>query len=294
MSKPTLLVTGAGGQLGRRVVELLLEQHQGPVVAATRDPAKISDLAARGAEVRRADFEDAASLDAAFRGVDRALLVSTDALDRPDRRYEQHLAAIGGMVRAKVKHVLYTSIVHPVRGATSFVAEDHRRTEEALSRSGIGYTALRNNLYADLSVPGYAGAIASGRLVSARGAGKVSLLSREDCARAAAAALTSGFEGTRALDITGPQALGGEEIASILSSLSGKPVAYVPVTAAEAVEGMVARGLPRPLAEAFVTFDVAIARGELAVVSPAFEELTGRKAQGLRQYLGERRAALGI
>ena len=294
MSKPTLLVTGAAGQLGRRVIELLLEQGKGPVVATTRDPQKIADLASRGVDVRRADFEDAASLDAAFRGVDRALLVSTDALDRPGRRLEQHLAAIAALARAKVKHVLYTSIVNPVPGAASFVAEDHRKTEEALARSGVGYTALRNNLYVDLSVPGYAGAIASGRLVSARGSGRASLLSREDCARAAAAALAGPFEGTRALDITGPEALGGEDIAAILASLSGKPVTYVPVTPEAMVTGMVEHGVPRAVAELFVTFDVAIARGELAVVSPAFEELTGRKAQRLRDFLAERRPALGL
>lgn len=290
----TLLVTGAGGQLGRRVVELLLEKAEGPIVAATRDPAKIADFAARGVDVRRADFEDAASLATAFEGVDRALLISTDALDRPGRRYDQHVAAVNAFARANVKHVVYTSIVNPKEGAASFVADDHRKTEAALASSGLSYTALRNNLYVDLSIPAFAGAIASGRLVDARGDGKVSLISREDCARAAAAALASSFEGTRTLDITGAEALSGEDLASILSALAGKAVTYVPVSAEAAVSGMVEHGLPRGLAELFVTFDVAIARGELAVVSQAVYELTGKKPQTIRDYLTLRRAELGL
>lgn len=289
-----LLVTGAGGQLGRRVVELLLEQNKSPIIAATRDPAKLADLAKRGVDVRKADFEDPASLATAFAGASRALLISTDALDRPGRRYEQHANAITALAKANVKHIVYTSIVSPAEGAASFVANDHRLTEAALAKSGVGYTSLRNNLYTDLSLQVFAGAIAGGKLVDARGSGKVSLLSREDCAKAAAAALASSFEGTRALDITGPEALTGEDIAKVLAAVSGKPVTYIPVSPEAAVAGMVDHGLPKPLAELFVTFDVGVSRGELAVVSPAFEELTGERPQALRDWLTDRRAALGI
>ncbi len=109
----TLLVTGASGQLGRRVVELLLEAGAGTVVAATRDPAKLADLAARGAVVRRADFDDEASLVEAFQGVDRLLLISTDALDRPGRRLAQHEAAVRAAVSAGVGHIVYTSLTNP-------------------------------------------------------------------------------------------------------------------------------------------------------------------------------------
>src|SRR3954451_17331110 len=92
-----LLVPGAAGHLGRRVIANLLNtglEAASHIVAATRDPNKQSDLAAQGIEVRRADFEDPASLNAAFAGVDRVLLISTDALDKPGRRLAQHEAAI--------------------------------------------------------------------------------------------------------------------------------------------------------------------------------------------------------
>src|SRR6186997_326345 len=101
-SKPTLLVTGAAGQLGRRVVELALAANAGRVIAATRNPEKLADLAARGADVRHADFGDAASLREAFAGAQRMLLISTGSLFPLGLRLGQHRAAVAAAVEAGV------------------------------------------------------------------------------------------------------------------------------------------------------------------------------------------------
>src|SRR5689334_9931004 len=106
----TLLVTGASGHLGRRVIELLLESNAGHLIATTRSPDKLAGLAARGVEVRQADFDDPGSLAAAFAGADRLLLISTDALDGTDRRIVQHGNAVAAAEQAGVKHVVYTSL----------------------------------------------------------------------------------------------------------------------------------------------------------------------------------------
>ena len=127
-----LLVTGANGHLGRRVVEILLQQKSGPVVAATRDPAKVTDLAARGAEVRAADFSQPSSLKSAFAGVDHLLLISTDAVFVPGQRLAQHKAAVAAAQAAGVKHILYTSVVSPFP-SDSIIENDHFWTEQAKS-----------------------------------------------------------------------------------------------------------------------------------------------------------------
>ena len=92
-TKPTLLVTGASGHLGRRTIEFLLEAQAGRIVAGTRDPAKLADLKARGVEVRALDFDEPAILAEAVKGVDRMFLISTDAVGRPGGRHAQHRAA---------------------------------------------------------------------------------------------------------------------------------------------------------------------------------------------------------
>src|ERR1700728_599886 len=150
-SERTLFVTGAGGHLGRRVVELLIEQRAGKIVAGTRKPEKLADLAARGVAVRHADFEDAKGLEAALAGVDRVLIISTDAIDRPGRRLAQHQAAVAAAARAGVKHVVYTSMPNPETSPVVF-APDHLGTEQALKASGMGWTVLRDCWWSDCHI----------------------------------------------------------------------------------------------------------------------------------------------
>jgi len=269
-----LLVTGAAGQLGRRVVELLLEGKPGrPIIAATRNPGKLDDLARRGVEVRAADFDDPASLPAAFRGVGRALLVSTDAAGN---RVAQHRAAIDAAARAGVAHVVYTSMPNPGPENEALVAPDHRETEAALVASRLGFTVLRNNLYIDLSLPAARRAVAEGVLVGAGEDGRAAFVTREDCARAAAAALAADFSDRRVLDVTGPAALTGADVAAVLAEVSGRPVAARSIPPAALRDGLVAAGLPAGHADVIVSFEVAKARGRLATVSTALRDLTGR------------------
>jgi NAD(P)H dehydrogenase (quinone) len=288
----TLLVTGASGHLGRRVVELLLEAKAGTVIAATRDPAKLADLAARGAVVRKADFDDAGSLVEAFAGVDRLLLISTDALDRPGRRLAQHEAAVRAAVDAGVQHIVYTSLTNPGPESPILLAPDHFKTEAAIAATKLGFTLLRNNLYTDYLLQSLQRAVATGQLVSATGSGGVGFVTREDCARAAAAALASSESGRVTLDITGPAVVTYAEVAAIASELAGRAIVHVPVDAAALVGGMVASGLPQPLAEVFTSFDVAVDRGALAVASKAVLDLTGRAPTSVAEFLGANRGAL--
>ncbi|WP_437525554.1 SDR family oxidoreductase [Sorangium sp. So ce726] len=291
MSQP-LLVTGANGQLGRRVVDLLLAQGAGPLIVTTRHPEKLGELRARGVEVRRADFDAPASLAEAFAGAARLLLISTDALDRPGRRIAQHLSALEAAAKAGVRHVVYTSLTNPGPGSPITIAPDHQATEDALAESGLGATVLRNNLYTDFLMASLRRALATGQLVAAAGDGKVGYVTREDCARAAAAALTADFDGQRVLDITGPAAVSQRELAQIASAVTGKSIDYVPVPRDALEQGMQKAGMPPAIAELLASFDEAIARGTLDVATRAVEELTGKPAEDMRSYLARHRAAL--
>lgn len=289
-STSTLLVTGASGQLGRRVVELLLEAGETNIIATTRTPEKLADFSQRGVTVRPADFDDAVSLAAAFAGADRMLLISTAVFG--EQRVKQHLAAVKAAEDVGVKHVVYTSLMNPGPDSPVILAPDHHATEQALLNSGLGWTVLRENLYTETLIQSLAQAIQMGQLFSAAGDGTAAYITREDCARAAAAVLASSFDGRRTLDITGPEALSQADLAALVSTLSGKPVTYIPVEAEVMVDNMAAAGLPRFIAELLVSFNTAIAQGKLSAVSNAVEELTGKKPMSVTEFVTAQREAL--
>lgn len=281
----TVLVTGASGHLGRSVVELLLARGDVRVVAGTRTPQKLADLTARGVPVRRVDFDDAASLASAFQDVARVLLISTDDVTEHGRRFRQHKAAIEAMARARVQHVVYTSLVAPDATSPIALAYDHRETEAALDSSDLGFTVLRNNLYAENLLGSLPQAIATGSLVAAAGTGGASYVTREDCARAAAAALAATFDGRRTLDITGPEVVTHEALAQLAGDIAGKPVRYQPVDSAALRQGLSAAGLPPVIVELIAGFDEAIAEGRMAVHSTAVQELTASPGTTIAAFL---------
>ena len=291
-----LLVTGASGHLGRRVVELLSSSPQAKgrkLIAVTRSPDKLAEFAARGVEVRAGDFDQPSTLQAAFAGVERALIISTDALDRPGHRLEQHFAAVKAARAAGVKHLVYTSLTNPDPQSPITLAPDHWGTEGAIRDSGMSFTVLRNNMYTDYLLMGLPHAVSGGKLVNSFGDGAVSYVTREDCAGAAAAALSAPFDGKAVLDVTGPVAITQSELAAIVSEVTGKPVEYLAVSAETATRNLQGAGMPLPIAQLLVSFEVAGNRGQLAALGSAVRELTGKAPQSVREFLTANRAALG-
>jgi NAD(P)H dehydrogenase (quinone) len=260
-------------------------------VAGTRKPEKLADLAARGVVVRQADFEDPKGLEAALAGVDRVLIISTDAIDRPGRRLAQHKAAVSAAVSAGVKHALYTSMPNPETSPVVF-APDHLGTEQALKASGIPYTILRMCWYTDFLIPTLAPAVASGKLMAATGQGGAPYVTREDCAQAAAAALASTDASNKTWNVTGPDLVTYTELAKLSSELTGRPVSFEAVTPEERVAQLIALGTPEFIAKLLVSSQMAIAEGKMGTPTTAVKELTGREPMSVREFLAANKAAL--
>jgi NAD(P)H dehydrogenase (quinone) len=290
-NQPVLLVTGASGQLGRRATELLLEANAGKIIAGTRDPSKVADLGARGAEIRKVDFDDPA-LASALKGVDRLLLISTDALDTPGKRLNQHQAAIAAAKQAGVKHIVYTSMPKPEPGSPIPFAPDHYGTEQALAESGLGWTVLRNSWYQENLFHSLPAVLASGKWFSASGDGKVAHVAREDAAYAAAAALEATTHGNARYDITGGELLTTSEIARLASEATGKPIEVVSVTDEQLTQEMIAAGMPAFLAPVFASFDTNTRAGNIAIASDAVKKLTGRAPRSLKEFFAANKEAL--
>jgi NAD(P)H dehydrogenase (quinone) len=287
----TVLVTGASGHLGRLVAEDLLERiPASDIVLITRHPEALRDLAERGATVRYGDFDEPASLPDAFAGGDRALLISTLAVGR---RTAQHRAAVEAARAAGVRHLVYTSFPNPrADHPVGAVATEHGETEEILHGSGLQWTVLRNATYAELQVTPGALAVAGGKLYTNAGDGLLVPVSRQDCAAAAAAALTTdGHEG-KTYDITGPEALSQAQLADLLSEVSGRQVEIVPMGDRMLAWGLTRHGAPKPVARAIVAFGKAIREGYYSDVDPAVSRLTGETPRTLRDVLIANRGEL--
>jgi NAD(P)H dehydrogenase (quinone) len=284
----SLLVTGAAGNFGRIAVEELLARGATKVIAGTRDPSKLADLAAKGVEVRKVDFDDD-NLAAAFAGVDRVLIISTDGIGK---RVAQQTAGVAAAKAAGIKHIVYTSAPAARPNAEAGLAGEHFWTEVAIAQSGLDFTILRNHMYAENNLMSAAHEVASGQLFGLIGDRGTAYVTRADAAAAAAGALLSA-EGKRYDDVTGPAPVTNVERAALYSQLTGKPVSNIAITPPELTAGMVASGLPEGFAQALVAFQIDALLGFHGVVTDTVERFAGRKPQSLADFLASNRAALG-
>lgn len=285
----TLLVTGASGHFGRIAVEELLARGATKVIAGTRDPAKLGELKAKGVEIRKVDFDDAGSLGAAFAGVDRVLIISTDGIGK---RVAQQTAAVSAAKAAGVKHIVYTSAPAARPNADAGLGVEHFWTEVAIANSGLDFTILRDHMYAENNLADAAHVLASGQLFGLIGDRGTAYVTRADAARTAAGALLTA-EGKSIDDVTGPAAITNVERAALYSKITGKPVTSIALPPADLKAGMVAAGLPEGFAGALVAFQVDAVLGFHGVVTDIVERYSGRKPQALESFLTENRAALG-
>ncbi|MET8846380.1 NAD(P)H-binding protein [Amycolatopsis sp. NPDC004625] len=277
-----IVITGATGQLGSRIVDRLLDRVPAAEIGVSvRDPARAAGLSARGVRVRRGDFADAASLADAFKGAAQVLVVSTDRSG--DEAVAHHVAAAEAARRAGAGRVVYTS--HQGAAADSLFAPmaDHAETERRLA--GAPFTALRNGFYAS-TVPLLLGdALRTGELV-APADGPVSWTAHADLAEAAAIVLAGEgrFDGPTP-PLTAPVALDLRDVAVLLGELAGRPVRRVVADDEEWVAGLTGHGVPADRAELLLGMFRASRRGEFAAVGPDLEELLGRPATPLRTVL---------
>ncbi|MEV6319923.1 SDR family oxidoreductase [Nocardia sp. NPDC051787] len=270
----TVAVTGASGQLGRLVVEALLREGSTAVVAIVRDPRKVADLAARGVDVRQADYGDAAALDRALEGVDRVLLISGNEFGA---RVAQHANVIRAAERAGVELLAYTSIP----GATDnpmILAQEHKATEAVLAESTVPHTLVRNGWYWENYLGGLDHAVQSGVLHGAGGEGRVAGAARADYAEAAARVLTTDGHTGRVYELGGGESLTYAELAQAISDAAGKPVRYEDLPEDAYAAALVGAGLPADYAKALADADTGVSRGLLDVRSGDLEKLLGRSA----------------
>jgi NAD(P)H dehydrogenase (quinone) len=276
---PLIAVTGASGELGRRIARRLAARgaFQRLIV---RDLARAPQLAGAPHEIRVAPgYDDRVRMTEALRGAATVLLVS--ARETPNRLAE-HKNAVNAVVDAGVRRIVYTSFLGASPNATFTLAREHYETEQYILQTGVAFTFLRNNLYMDL-VPFMASS--QGQIAGPAGNGRFACVSRDDVADVAVSVLLHGGHDGRTYDVTGGEAQTLAYAAEQLQKYSGRPVVYKNETLDEAYASRSSYNVPHSEVEGWVTSYLAIANGELEIVSDTVPKLTGHAAQNFPEFL---------
>jgi NAD(P)H dehydrogenase (quinone) len=286
-----IMVTGATGPLGSAVIESLLEKTSSANIAAlVRDPAKAANLAARGVELRTGDYNDYASLVAAFKDIDSLYFVSGNDIAG---RIPQHENIIRAAVEAGIRRVLYTSFQRKDETETSpiaFVAKSHLHTEQLLKTSGLTYVFLQHGIYTDM-IPVFAGPqlLETKTLYQPAGDGKTAFAVRTDLAEAGANVLldTTGRYDNKIFELSGSEAVSYQEVAASISQITGLPITYYSPSLEEFKNTMTGAGLPEEIITIVSGFATAIKTGEFDRTTGQLEQLLGRKPQTPAQFLAK-------
>ena len=268
-----IAITGASGQLGRLVIEALLKSVPATeLVAVVRSPAKVADLAARGVQVRQADYGQPEALGAALAGVDKLLLISSSEVGQ---RASQHANVIDAAKQAGVALLAYTSLLR-ADSTPLPLGEEHRQTEAMLSASGVPHVLLRNGWYSENYAASIPVALEHGVMLGCAGDGRISSAARADYAAAAAAVLLADDQAGKVYELAGDEAYTLTEFAAEIARQSGKPVRYQNLPEDDFAKVLLDAGLPAPVATLLAESDTGAAKGGLYADRKDLSALIGR------------------
>lgn len=285
----SIVVTGATGQLGRHVLEALLERGvpAADIVAAGRSVEKLADFSARGVRVQHMDYADPDSVAEALKGARRVLLISGSEVGR---RVEQHRTVINAAKAEGVELLAYTSIAN-ADTTGMLLADEHKATEALLRESGVPFVLLRNGWYLENYTEQLPGTLAQGALAGSAGEGKVSGAARADYAHAAAAVLVADGQAGKVYELGGDEAFSMADLASEITAATGKPVRYNNLPTEDYVGLLTGVGVPEAFAGILADSDLGIARGDLLVSTGDLRRLIGRPTTSLGQAVRAAAAA---
>ena len=282
-----ILITGATGNLGKATVEFLSKKiPSGNIAVLVRDENKASDLKALGVDVRIGNYHDKDSLVKAFRGVEKLLLISSN--DFNDRLGQQK-NAVDAAKEAGVKHILYTgvSMQNFEHSALNQIMGDHFETEKHIQESGLTYTFLRDNLYADV-IPMFIGErVLETGIHFPAGKGKVPFSLRSEMAEAFANVLSSEGHENKIYEISNGESYSFGDVANALSANTGKTVAYHAVSADDFTKALTEAGVPEAMIGFSLAFATGIKAGDFDIPNKHLEQLLGRKPSSLNEAIRE-------
>jgi uncharacterized protein YbjT (DUF2867 family) len=278
-----ILVTGASGTVGRAVLEEVRKTGQ-RAKAMYRD-AQDAKRGAQGVETVVADFADKPSLKRALSGAEVVFLVCSPI----PQLVELESNVIDVARDAGAKHMVLNSALGAADYPKSFPSW-HRKVEDKLKSSGLGYTILRPNSFLQNIVAFVAPSIRSeGVYYAAMGDAKLSFIDVRDIAAVAAKILASpqGHAG-KAYELNGPEALNYSQVVERISRVTGAPARFVDIPEDAQRKAMRDLGMPEWQVTALLDLQrYYTAERKGGEVTGVTQQLLGCPLIGLDQFLQE-------
>ncbi|MBA4320901.1 MAG: NAD(P)-dependent oxidoreductase, partial [Flavobacterium sp.] len=281
------LITGATGNFGKTTIDFLLKKGIAAtnISALVRDETKAVDLKAKGITIKVGDYDNYDSLLAAFKGVDKLLLVSgTDLVSRG----KQQLNAVKAAKEAGVKHIFYTSFERKNESETSpiaFLAKSHIDTDNAIKASGMTYSIFRNNLYLEVLPMFFGEQVLETGIFFPAGDTAAAYVSRNDLAEAVANVLIADKNESKEYAMNNVENYSMKDSADILSKITNTTVSYTSPSPDFYSDVLTKAGVPGEYVGMFVGFGAAIQQGEFYTDSTDLENLLSRKPVSLEDFL---------
>jgi uncharacterized protein YbjT (DUF2867 family) len=278
-----ILVIGATGTVGSEVVRQLVAVGERPS-ALVRDPATARQRLGDQVERVVGDLDRPETIAAALAGVDGVFLLTTQSSRQP----EWERAVIQAAARAGVGQLVKLSVFRADEQSPLQVARQHGQAERVLAQSGLAATILRPVFF----MQNLLGMVHDGAIATAAGDGQVAMVDARDIAAVAVATLTGGGHAGKTYTLTGPEALSFDQVASILSRQTGRPLRHVrvpPDTVRVALQG---RGMAAWYADDMARLHGMLAAGYEEVVTDDIHRVTGRPPRTLAQFAGDHAGVL--
>lgn len=279
-----IAITGANGNLGKTTISFMLKKMKASnIVAVVRSAEKMKDYADSGIHIRIADYRDPESLQAAFKGVDKLLQVSSASYGKQADIEENNVVLAAKEQR--VRHIVYTSILHPGTDAHFLAGRTCMNTEQAIKAAGIQYTIFRNSMYSE-TIPIFIGAaIENGQIHYPGGEGRISFAYRPDIAEALSNVLSSGEHENKVYNITGDKACSFGDIADLLRSFKGIDANYIDIPKDVYRQELLQYGMPEEEVPVYLSMADGIKANEFAYTDDSLEHLLKRKPVTVEEYI---------
>ncbi len=281
-----ILVVGGTGKIGGEVVRLLAARGT-PVRALVRDPFAASRLARPGVELTQGDLGKPETLPPALQGVSRVFLVTNPGPDT----VPHHGAMIAAAAAAGVERLVRVSVLGIGSGLPAGLFDWHAAAEDALAASGVPGVNLRPTSYMQNFLAQADSIRRAGQFFGAQGDGKLPFVDARDVAAAAVGALTRTTHVTETVTITGPEPLSYGEVATLMTGVLGRPVAYLDLPPEVYRQGLLGAGMPEWLARDLSLLEDA-SRGTILPASDGVARLAGHPPRRFEEFVRDHRALL--